>query len=166
MKLTICALAACALTAGAAMADDVSSKMKGEEIPVTLTGCLHKATQRDAYVMTGISETTGAKVPVDAIYRLKDRSKFKDHVGHQITIMGSAKMIKAGEVEMEQKPRSGGAATSMEVEADGVEAELITTTGKEIPPMAPATVAGQEKKVSAPTYRVKISEVKMVGACS
>jgi hypothetical protein len=162
MKLTIAALAACVAAGGLAFADDVD-KSKAEEIPVTLTGCLHKATQRDTYVMTGVVEKSGAKVPVDAIYRLNNRSKFKDHVGHMVTILGSAKPVKQGEIEVEQ---AGGAARSMEVEADGVEAELITFTGKEVPAGALDVKPGQEKKVTAPTYRVKVSEVKMVGSCS
>jgi hypothetical protein len=165
MKMTLAALAAFGLLAAPVAADEVD-KSKAEEIPVTLTGCLHRATQRDAYIMTGVAEKSGAKVPVDAIYRLKDRSKFKDHVGHQITILGSAKLIKTGEVEVEQEPRGGGAARSLEVDADGVEAELITTTGKEIPAGGTSVKPGEERKLTAPTYRVKINEVKMVGACS
>lgn len=141
-----------------ALADD-------DGIPVTLTGCLHHATQPGAYVLTNVAVTSDAALPSNAIYWLDDRDKLHGHAGWMIEITGEAERIETGEVEVEHHPKDGGRARSVEVEADGREAELLTTDAAHVPAGGHGVQPGEERKVVMPTYEVDIDEVKRLRAC-
>lgn len=150
-----------AVTAAAAAKDD--------DKKITLTGCLVKGDgdgagylltntpsvavlrDHDARVEPGVVGTAGTE-PV--FYWLSGDNDLKDHVGHQVEVMGDIKGdVKEGEIKIDRKARW----TEMTVKADG-------RTMKADVPNAYMVPDKDDQKARVLVRRVDVDHVRMLRA--
>lgn len=140
-----------------------TAAMSADEKAVTITGCLLKG-DKGGYVMTNVSEISGAGMPNRVIYWLSGaRNLLGDHVGHKIAVSGTINPTTGGEVEVDPAKRSGQQGTSIQVEARGRNIETTTTDPAKVPEGGKPD-GRTEKEIKMPAYKVKVKSVDMLAA--
>jgi hypothetical protein len=63
--------------------------------PVTMTGCVHAATEPDSFDLLDVDQVTdGHAAPAGAVYWLSTTKGLKSHVGHKVAVRGTYSLVR------------------------------------------------------------------------
>lgn len=151
MKKLLLAISAAALcSAGLAAAKD--------DVPVTITGCVHDGTTPDTYVFTSVVDVSAnAAVPSSTVYWLSTTKGLREHVGHKVQVTGtyspSRDMGKTAKVKIETD-RASDSKIAVENGMKRAEAKDVRAVG----------TSGVKTEIEKPYRRLEVKSVKMIGA--
>lgn len=147
---------------------------KGNETPLTITGCVvlgeaappiavrgAPAQRQEAFLINNmiVGGPGAASAPAGAYYRFDTSKGFKDHVNHKVEISGTADFDDIDKGSVTTRTNSAGQTTTT------VNSERRNVTA----PAAVGTAGTAEASVKVPvnTYKFKISGIRMVSStCS
>lgn len=158
----ICVLAAMPAFAQTTAQHDTRAELaKGAD--VVIEGCVAAGQKANTYVMATIKEVEA--VPVERmrkrIYWLNDTKHIKDHVGHQVRIMGRVTDLERSEIEIDLGAGPNGGAVA-KIEGPGGK-EVKTTAAKA--GVAPVGTAGQlDADVPITLVKIDVTKVTMLKA--
>jgi hypothetical protein len=152
----ICAAAMCSAGLAAAPKDDV---------PVTITGCVHDGDD-GSYVFTNVVDLTeSATKPASAVYWLSTTKGLKDHVGHKVEVSGTY-----------SPSRDKGKTAKVKIETDATDGEMKVAVENgmkkaEIDEPIPVGTSGTVEAVGdskmelvRPYRRLEVKSIKMLAA--
>jgi hypothetical protein len=137
---------------------------KGDETPLTLTGCVIQG-ERDSFLVNNmtVGGAGAASAPAGAYYRFNTNKGFKDHVNHKVEISGTADFDDIDKGSVTTRTNSAGeTTTTVNSERRNITAPTPTLTA-----VGTAGTEESEVKVKVNTYKFTISDIKMVSStCS
>jgi len=133
------------------------------ETMVTITGCVEKATQPGAYVISHLTESVpdnGGR-PLAAIYWLNTTKGLHDQIGHTIEVTGTvnAKGDRAQKGKVKAQADGITGQTKLAVETGLKKAEVVNT---DIPVGTSGTVTKVE--IERPVYTLHVKSMRMIDA--
>jgi hypothetical protein len=149
-----------AVTTAAMAAQDRSAAHHNVGQNVTLTSCVEKGQTPDTFILTKTSD-----VPVHpptlgrVVYWLDTVKPLREHVGHQVRVVGSITEVKQGEMEVKLGDDEKG---GWVVEIEGPGRDVRTT-----PEKAGVAVEGRESQkddIKTTVVKLKVSDVTMTSS--
>jgi hypothetical protein len=136
---------------------------------VTITGCLHKGTSRNSFVLVGVTERADTPektwlVPY-AIYWLDSTDGLKDLVGEMVDVTGKVteRRKNPGTIKISIDPDE---ALTTDVQVSSASKTLDVTTEKyDEKKQTPVATSGESSsiEVSRPVYKLAVENVHSVG---
>jgi hypothetical protein len=133
----------------------ITTEAKGNEVPVTLTGCVVAGEGKDSYLLTAV--TIDGDVPKNAFYRLDSTKNLHSQVGHRVEVRGKADL---GDYEKGKiKVSTDDGKPTMKVSAGG-------DTVKVDPDVWAGSAGALKMKAEVPTYQLEVKQVMRIdGGC-
>ena len=170
MKRAVIAATLSLAVTGASLAGAASIQDKTPPDPkigtrVTITGCLHQGTTKDAFVLLGVTERPAdspaqAQVVPYAIYFLDSNDGLKELVGEVVDVTGkvTSRRSQSGTITVAVDP-SDTLSTEVEI-ASGSKVETTEKFAGSRPRGAPRGPSSME--VTRPVYRLDVEHVRSV----
>jgi hypothetical protein len=158
MNTTTKILAVCSLAFSvAAPRLAVTAEAKGNEIPMTLTGCVVAGEGKDSFLLTGV--TIDGDVPRNAFYRLDSTKDLRTQVGHRVEVSGKADL---GDYEKGKvKVSTDDGKTTMKVSAGG---DSVKVNAADV---WAGSAGSMKMKGDIATYQLEVKHVTRIdGACN
>lgn len=133
----------------------VTTAAKGNEIPITLTGCVVAGEAKDSYLLTGV--TIDGDVPKNAFYRLDSTKDLHSQIGHRVEVTGKADLgdYEKGKVKVSNDEGK----TKMEVRAGGDKVKVDSDTWV-------GSAGSMKMKADVATYQLEVKNIKRIdGSC-
>ena len=135
---------------------------------VTITGCLHKGTARNSFVLVGVTERADTpektRVVPYAIYWLDSTDGLKELVGEMVDVTGKVteRRKNAGTIKISIDPED---ALTTDVRVSSASKTLDVTTEKYDEKQTPVGTSGESSsvEVSRPVYKLAVENVHSVG---
>jgi len=135
---------------------------------ITITGCLHKGTSWDTFVLLGVTErpadATAPIVPVPlAIYWLDSTDKLKPLVGEMVDVTGkvTSREAKSGTITLSIDP-SVTRSTDVKVDSGSGGREVTTEKFDDRPRPEGTSGSPSSIKVARPVYNLAVDDVRAV----
>lgn len=135
---------------------------------VTITGCLHKGTSRDSFVLLGVTErpadSPASIKPVPfAIYSLDSTDGLGGLVGEMVDVTGKVteRTRRSGTITMSIEPSE---TLSTDVEVEGGARNVTTEKFDDRPRPAGASHSPSSLQVTRPVYKLVVEDVRAVNA--
>jgi hypothetical protein len=133
---------------------------------VTITGCLHKGTSSDSFVLLGVTERPAdASVPVQlvpyAIYWLDSTDKLKPLVGELVDVTGKVteRRSKPGTITISIDPSE---TLSTDVKVASGDKNVTTKKFDDRPRPTGTSTSSSSLEVSRPVYKLVVENVRAV----
>jgi hypothetical protein len=148
LLLAVCAAAIC--SAGLTAAKD--------DVPVTITGCVHEGTSPDTFVFTSVVDVSAnPSAPASTVYWLSTTKGLKDHVGHKVQVTGTY-----------SPSRDVGKTAKVKIETDdNGEAKIAVENGMkkaETKELGAVGTSGMKTEIEKPYRRLEVKTIKMIGS--
>jgi len=133
-----------------------------QRTPVTITGCVHRGTSGDSYVLTNVHEVSGGESRLATnLYWLSTTKGLKDFVDQQVEVNGTYSLSrdagKTGKVKVKADPSTGEERVVLENGLKKAEAKVDA-------PPRPVGTSGTIAEFTRPYRRLEVQSVKMIAA--
>lgn len=147
-----------------ASASVAAAPQPSNKTPITISGCVAQGEGSSKVLLTSVRMTQGtppAGISPDQIYlRLDNAKKLAEHVGHEVSVAGTADFADMDKGTLEVEPNDD---STVSVKLTSERKTAAGTTTPTDPTVAQAPV-GTSGKVQVPTYKMNVESVTMVAA--
>jgi hypothetical protein len=131
---------------------------KGDEVPLTLTGCVIPGEAKDTFLITNVTLSGTTAAPTNAYYRLDDTKKLRKHVGERVEISGMADLDDHDKGTLKMKEKDGKVETEISSERQTVKIDGDVWGG---------SLGATKLKADINTYGFEVKSIKRLeGNCS